>query len=179
MIDINKNNIIIDDTNPHNNELFPPPTNMNENNNDDLDSDDDKSNCGDSTFTDKSNSDDDNSNSDESEDDINITFKPESDQYIIIKDGIPVGYVDNLIKAQYYMWLLARNTCNFTCIKEMTQNHIKIIVTKTFFMIPYDLVHSTFEIYSIKQIIDENPCINENLDSCKSVPIKTNSCTMQ
>ena len=64
---------------------------------------------------------------------LNIKLKPSSELYVITKNGIPVGYINDIDKAQNNMWALARsyksNWClNYnTYIKETDENIIQVV----------------------------------------------------
>lgn len=103
-----------------------------------------------------------------------ITHKPESEQYIIVKDNRPIGYAPDLDKAQQYMWSIARTYKSmvyynyFTYIRELEENCIQIMGKNRFMLLRYDCIFSTFEIYRIKQLVDnvctkvQSSCTNDD-----------------
>ena len=99
---------------------------------------------------------------------LNINLKPSSDLYIIFKDKIPVGYLDELSNARNNMWYLARiyksNFCYSynTYIKEIDEDKIQVVGTHKFFIFSYETMFSTFEIYSAKKIVNKDT--NEDTD---------------
>ena len=115
-----------------------------------------------------SNSEPDSEHEHEPESDININLKPSSDLYIIFKDKIPVGYLDELSNARNNMWYLARiyksNFCYSynTYIKEIDEDKIQVVGTHKFFIFSYETMFSTFEIYSAKKIVNKDT--NEDTD---------------
>ena len=108
--------------------------------------------------------DDSNSDSDSNSEidyNLNITLKPSSELYVIAKNGIPVGYVNDIDKAQNNMWALARlykaGWClNYnTYIKETDENIIQVVGVHKFLIFSYETMFSTFEFYSVKEIVDK------------------------
>jgi hypothetical protein len=79
--------------------------------------------------------------------------------YVVIKDGVPRGYLKNIKMARQYMWYLARFYKNKLYDKYITfisegncRNKIQIAGRDSFFSFPHDRVFSNFEIYKIKEI---------------------------
>jgi hypothetical protein len=83
--------------------------------------------------------------------------------YVVIKDGVPSGYLKNIKMARQYMWYLARSYKDNIYYKYITfiregnsRNKIQITGRYSFFGFSYDRIFSNFEIYKIKEIIPEN-----------------------
>jgi hypothetical protein len=83
--------------------------------------------------------------------------------YVVIKDGVPSGYLKNIKMARQYMWYLARSYKDDIYYKYITfiregnsRNKIQITGRYSFFGFSYDRIFSNFEIYKIKEIIPEN-----------------------